>query len=416
MSATKWGPGAQFADVVAPAVQAQASGAALSYESVFGPSLPRNAGPAVTDRSAMMVPTVYGCLEKLGGAVGQLPLHQYRLATDGEREPVEPKSALWWLLNESPSPAWTAFSWKDWIVRCVALRGDQHTEIVRDRFGNILELIPHHPDRVVPTLKNRRLTYAVWDEDLNTVRGVDQDDMLHFTGYGFDGERSMSAIKWAARQAVANALGAANYMGKTVGEGGMPRISLEYPNKLDSDQAELLRKSFIEIYGSGDGAKLPLVMTQGGKAHELSISPVDLQLLESRSFDKGEISNVLGVPLVILGDTEKASSWGTGIEQIILGWVKFVIQPKLARWEEELNRKLFRRAGQFVEFNLAALLRGDTKTQSEAFRQSLGGPGTGDGWLTVNQVRRLLNMPRDPSPEADQLYRAPRDKGAAPAA
>jgi HK97 family phage portal protein len=134
-----------------------------------------------------------------------------------------------------------------------------------------------------------------------------------------------------------------------------------------------------------------------------------MEVMAARKMDKGEICEALGVPPIIIGDSEKTSSWGTGVEQVTLGWVRFSVQPMLARWEEEINRKLFRRAGQYVEFSLAALLRGDSKAQAEAYRAALGGPGTGDGWMPVNEIRKLQNLPPDPDPQANLIYRAPRD-------
>lgn len=382
---------------------------------IFGP-IGDNFGPAVTDSTAMQVGTVYSCLEKLGGATSQLPIHEYTLGLDGDRQRVTPNSALWWLLNESPDPRWTASAWKKWIVRCVKLRGDQHTEILRSRTGVPIGLKPHHPDNVQVRTVDGRLRYDVIDGETQRIYGVDQDDMLHFTGFGFDGERSVSAIKWAARSAVASELGAAKYMGKTITEGGMPRIALQYPNNMTPDAAKLLRESFVDIYGNGQGGKLPLVMVEGGSANVLSIKPVDLELLATRGFDKQTICEVMGVPPILIGNSEKTSSWGTGVEQITIGWLRFDIQPMLSGWEEELNRKLFRRAGRFVEFNTEALLRGDSKAQSDSFRAALGGPGTGDGWMSVNEVRKLKNLPKLADPEADKPFRAQRGTTANPPA
>ena len=368
-------------------------------------------GPAVTDSSALQVGTVYACLDRLGGVVSQLPLHEFTLGRDGERQRVSPPSPLWWMLNESPEPAWTASAWKQWIVRCVKLRGDQHTEIRRDRWGAVIGFVVHHPDNVQVRRVDGRLRYDCRDAETNRLYGVDQDDMLHFTGFGFDGVSSVSAIKWAARNAIAGELAAAAHVGATVTQGGMPRIALEYPNGVGGPQgARDLRQAYMDVYGAPGGGRLPLVLAHGGKAHELSISPVDLELLATRKLDKGTICEVMGVPPIIVGDSEKTSSWGTGVEQVMLAWVRFVIQPLLCGWEEELNRKLFRRAGRFVEASLGGLLRGDSKAQSEAFRAALGGPGTGDGWMAVDEVRSLLNMPKLGG-DAATIYRAPRDNG-----
>lgn len=372
-------------------------------------------GFAVNDRTAMQVSTVYACLTKIAGAVIQLPLNKYRFAQiDGEeaREQLA-RDSLWWLVNESPSPAWTAASWKEWIVRCVALRGDQHTEILRSRkasnYGDVIGFRIHHPDYVVTRRVGDRLAYDV--QDINTWEAytVDQDDMLHFSGFGFDGLRSISMIQHAARSGIGNALAAADYTGRSIGEGAMPQIALSYPNKMGKDQQALLRESFVATYGSGSGArKLPLVLTEGGAVKELSISPVDMQLLESRRFEREDICQALGVPPVLIGDNDKTSSWGTGIEQITLGFVKYTVKPHLARWEEELNRKIFRNAGPFLEFDLDELLRGDSQAQAEAFKSALGGPGSGDGYMTVNEVRRIKNLKPLPDPDFDKPFKAQR--------
>lgn len=368
------------------------TGGASQIEALFG-NFTAASGFQVTDRTAMQVSTVYACLTKLSGAVLQLPICHYREGADGNREEM-PKKRLWWLLNEQPDARWTSASWKEWIMRCVALRGDQFTEIVRTTPSSteIASLLPHHPDCVnVRTVQDDagalRLRYDVFDPYTGNAYGVDQDDMLHFAGFGFDGTRSLSVIQWAARQAVGNALAAADYSGRTIGQGALPQIALAYPNKMSPDQQQLLRDSFVATYGGTNSRKLPLILTEGANVKELSISPVDLQLLESRRFERDEICDAFGVPPVLLGSDAKTSSWGTGIEQITLGFVRWTIKPMLRRWQEELNRKLFRTAGQFVEFDLDELLAGDSKAQAEYYRAAIGGPGSGDGWMSVDEVR-----------------------------
>jgi len=372
-------------------------------------------GFAVTDRTAMAVSTVYACLSVIAGAVLQLPINQYRKEPSGERRLVE-NAPLWWLLNEEPHAMWTASAWKAWIVRCVHLRGDQHTQILRSSNrtgGQVIGLKPHHPDLVVPRLvpgqlgtNGHRLVYDTIDPYTGKMETIDQDDMLHFTGFGFNGLHSVSAIQWAAKQAIGNSLAAAEYTGRTIGEGAMPQIALEFTGKMNPEQAKQLRDSFVATYTGVGSRKLPLVLTEGGKVSQLSISPVDLQLIQARNYEKGDICEALGTPPILIGNSEKTSSWGTGIEQITLGFSKFKVVPMLTGWKEELNRKLFRNAGPFVDFDMSALLRGDSKAQAEAFRAALGGPGSGDGWMTPAEVRRSLNLPFVEG--SDQLFKAQR--------
>jgi HK97 family phage portal protein len=387
--------------------------------------IPSPSGFSVTDNTAMLVSTVYACLSKLSGAIQQLPLNKYRLKVtindDGEPEEERkqiPRDSLWWMLNESPAPAWTAASWKEWIVKCVNLRGDQHTEILRSRkgsnFGEPVGFKVHHPDNSKARRVGDRLVYDVKDIATGKVYTVDQDDMLHFAGFGFDGVSSLSAIQTAAKAGIGNALAAADYTGKSIGEGAMPQISIQYPNKMGQDQQTLLRNSFGATYNPDTGArKLPLVLTEGAKVQELSLSPVDMELLSSRRFEREDICQALGVPPVMIGESNGTSNWGTGVEQITLGFVKFTVKPHLTRWEEELNRKLFRNAGPFLEFDLDELLRGDSKSQAEADRASLGG-AQGPGYKTPNEVRRSHNLP--PIKGGDVLYTVEAKPAAAPAA
>lgn len=370
-----------------------------------------SAGFPVTERTAMQVSTVFACLSKISGAITQLPIQQYRLDSLGNRERMEP-TPLWWLLNESPDDAWTSASWWEWIVRCVAFRGDQHTEIRRKGAG-VAGFKIHHPDNCKPRRVGSRLVYDCFDPDIGRTYGVDQDDMLHFPGMGFDGKSSLSIISNAARQAIGNSLAASDFAGRSMGEGGMPKIAIGYPDEVDQEQVDFLHKSFTKTYGQGRGRNLPLVLSEGAKVEQLSIAPVDLELMALRKFEKSDICDAFGVPMVIIGDTEKATSWGTGIEQIVLGFVRFTIKPMLQRWEQELNRKLFRRAGQFVSFDLDAILAGDSKTQAEYFRSALGGPGTGDAFMKVNEVRRIKNLP--PVTGGDELFKATAKAAPSPA-
>ena len=80
---------------------------------------------------------------------------------------------------------------------------------------------------------------------------------------------------------------------------------------------------------------------------------------------------------------------GAGYEQQARDFVMHTLRLHLKRLEQELNRKLFPRDnGKFVRFDLSDLIEGDAKAQTDYNRDALGGPGTGQGWLTVNEVRR----------------------------
>jgi HK97 family phage portal protein len=104
----------------------------------------------------------------------------------------------------------------------------------------------------------------------------------------------------------------------------------------------------------------------------------------------------------MINETEKSTSWGTGIEQQSIGFVRYTLQPHLNRIEQEINRKLFRNNGYFCEFYTNAIMKGDTKARNESYQISLGG-NQQPGWVTINEVRKLENLP--PVDGGDELYR-----------
>jgi phage portal protein BeeE len=104
----------------------------------------------------------------------------------------------------------------------------------------------------------------------------------------------------------------------------------------------------------------------------------------------------------MIGAQETTSSWGTGIEQMSIGFIRWSLQPHLNRIRQELNRKLFRRASPFIQHKLSELLAGDSKSEGELRRQEVGG-SQGPGYKTINEVRADMNLPAIAG--GDVLYR-----------
>jgi len=357
---------------------------------LFG--VPRAAsGMAVNHESAMRVSASYACTTRIAGAISQIPCNQFERTANGRKQ-VE-NQPLWWMLNESPTAAFTAASMWEQVVSQMLLRESGFVYMPRNRAGDIKEMIPLPWDAVVPHREdNRRLGYSI-----NDVRrfGADQDDMLHFPGFGFDGLRARSVIQYAARNAVGNAMAMDEYSGRFFANGAHPSIVLSTEGKnLGQEQKESLREAFAAKYSGVDNAhRLPLVLTDGIKADTLSINAEDSQLLDARKFQVVDIARAFGVPPHLIGETSAATSWGSGLEEMTRAFMLYTIQPHLKRMEQELNRKLFRTQRYFLEFDRDAMLQGNSTAQSDNFRKALGGPGSGQGWMTADEVRRQKNLP-----------------------
>lgn len=350
----------------------------------------KNNGVHVSPNTAQRVSAVGACIGLIGGSVAGLPLHHYQKSDNG-RDRVK-NSAIWPLFNLSPIANWTAASMFEWFVRSNSLRGDAYAEIIRDRNGNVTALRPLHPDNVKVELKNDDLVYFITDPKGAKWYARYSDDVIHIPGNGFDGEKSLSVIAWDAKTAISNSLAADGLSVKFFENGGMPKHVFKAAGEMSEPQIELLRSLYTERYSGVNNAGKPMVLTEGLDVKEMSMSSVDAELLDSRKYSVIDIARAFRVPPVMIGAQDTSSSWGTGIEQMVLGFVKFTLQPYLTRIEQELNRKIIRNPEQFLEFELSGLLRGDSKAESEALRQARGG-SQGPGWMTVDEIRRIKNLP-----------------------
>ena len=373
-------------------------------------------GTTVSATSAMRVSAAAACVAKIAGALVSMPINEFSL--DGGAIPAMlPRNETWYLLNEQPSPQYTAASMWEGVSLAQLLRGDAFGLLRWRMNGSLREILPLPWGCVSPIrTPGEGVRYYVNSPAHGICTWVEPSDILHFPGLGFDDStmRSMSVIQFGARAAISNALAMDEYSGKFFEGGAHPSIILTSDKKMDEGQVRAMQAAFASRYaGLANAHRLPLVLTEGVSAKELSLSAEDAQLLEARKFQVMDIARAFGVPGFMINESTGSTSWGTGLESIGRAFVQYTLNPWLRKIEQELNRKLYpRNNGRFLEFQREALYEGDIKAQAEADRAALGGPGAGDGWKTMNEVRRARRLP--PIPGGDEIYRAPRDPGKKP--
>lgn len=367
---------------------------------------PSFAGPVVTPETAMRVTAVYSCVRLLAGAVATMPLHIYQRTADGRRRIDHD---MWWLLNQEASPRFTSSALWEFLISSLLLRGDGLGWLKRNRRGDIVEIEPLPRNRTIIEKKDGRLRYyASLDEG---YFGIDQDDVLHLPNVGFDGISSPSVIGLAAKQGIGLAMAAEEYSSRFFSNGARPDHVITMEKTPTQDQIDRIRDNWLKRHTGTANAHLPGMLVGGAKVEQITMSSEDAQLMESRQFQVVDIARAFGVPTWLIGAMDKSSSWGSGLEQMGLGFIIYTLQPHLTRCAQEINRKVLRDRSLFAEFNVSALLRGDAKTRAEYYKSALGGTQN-PGYMTPNEVRGKENLP--PIDGGDKLY-APEGKSNADA-
>lgn len=351
---------------------------------------------SVSERSAMQISTVYACVNLIGGAISSMPLTFYRRTAENEREAYKPDE--WWMLNEQPCTAWGAATAWEFATQALLLRGDSFWRIQRasERSAKIVGFEPLHPTTVQVRRVADRNVYDVSPQLAEQGGGkivtLDQDDVLHVPGPGYDGLRGMSQISGALKLSGGIALQADQYTHAFFANSARPDFVMEAPGVLNADQIKVIQSQIAERHGGATNGWRPMVLQGGLTIKPITITAQDAQLMETRKFGVEEICREMGVPPFMVGHNEKTTSWGSGVEQMSIGFVKYTLQRHLVKFEQEINRKVFRTARNFCEFNTAGLERGDIKTRFEAYRIAAGRAGEMP-WMGIDEIRRLENLP-----------------------
>ncbi len=170
-----------------------------------------------------------------------------------------------------------------------------------------------------------------------------------------------------------------------------PTGVLNFNTWLTSEQREIAKRELADKIGLGNGGK-PLILEGGTSWQNITLSPEDAQMLQSRAFSVEEICRMFGVPPHMVGHTEKTTSWGSGLEQQTLAFLQFTLRERLKRIEQAINKQLLtreeRQNGVYVSFNLESLLRADSQGRAKFYQVM-----TLIGAMTINEVRRLENLP-----------------------
>ena len=159
-----------------------------------------------------------------------------------------------------------------------------------------------------------------------------------------------------------------------------------------------LRQEVEQMYSGTRKAGRIMIGDDGIDFKAIGLSPQDSEFLASRKFTVEQIARFFGVPPQLIGVQDKQTL--NNYEQAGLQFLQLGILPWVVRFEQEVNRKLLNRAAAgrarpFLKVNTSAVVRANIEAQYRSF--SLGRQW---GWLSVNDIRRLIDM--DPiGPEGD---------------
>lgn len=363
----------------------------------FGWSFTNEAGVPVSHETALRLAAVYSCIHRLSASIAQMPLHVLRKDKDNKIVPGD-DLAISHLLSTEPNQWQTSYDWREMSQQITLSSGNGVTWIQRDRRGEPIGLKPLRDHQVSePQKGNVGWYYPIFDDENERFRALLPEDTVHIKAFTNRPHWGVSPIQYHA-ETIGLGLAAQKYGSQFFGNGGRPSgIIFDKTQNPTPNHRENLRKSWRDG-GVGKGGGRTAILHGDLQYTAITITPEEAQFLETRKYNRSEIAGIYNVPSHMINDLEKSTF--SNISEQALHFVRHSIMPWVIRWEQEFNRKLFttaeRKAGYYVKFNLAGLLRGTPKERAEFYHYALT-----DGWMNRNEVRVMEDM--NPEPDLDKF-------------
>lgn len=345
-------------------------------------------GQLVNEVTALSLSAVWACVNIISDTIAMMPLNVNKHLEPKGNEKA-PKHPIYKLLHDMPNREQTSFQWRKMMNVHRLLYGAGISRIEFDRTGTPIGLWPIPVWKVTPKrTSNNSLYYEYIDNGKETL--LQPWEVVVFTTLQLT-DKWMSPIA-VHRETIGAAMAVNDYGAKTFGSGINPSGILSGVSFADEDSEGSLRKKYKDCYSGMNGFSNLMILEDGVKFERIGLPPEDAQYLETRRFNISEIARIYGVPLYMLADHEKQTSWGTGIEEQKDGYITFTILPICTQEEQEYNTKLIKDDNFFTEHKTAGLLRGTLKSRMDAYQK-----GFAMSLYNPDDLRELENL--NPIPE-----------------
>lgn len=362
--------------------------------------------PTQYDDGRLSEVTYFACLKILSEAVAKLPLSLQRTSENGGVEDAV-NSPLYRTVKVRPNPFMTPSSFWEAMENNRNHYGNAYARIKRSAKG--VELFPLSSDCVTVYIpQDKRLSdahdifYRYTYPETGEQENFPSDDILHFkTSTTFGGvlgvavrdKLKMSLDGAKDSQKVLNDMYKNNMTAKAV-------VQYSGTQEVNSKLSQQFIKSLDDYaHGRNEASQTFIPIPYGTNVTPLNLRLADEQFLELRKYTALQIASAFGIKPNQLNDYEKASYANSEAQQ--LAFYAETMLSILKQYEEELNYKLLTdeqiAQGYRFKFNVAAVLRGDTKAQVESLCQ-----GISNGLYTPNEARRNLDLPSKPG--GDRIY------------
>jgi HK97 family phage portal protein len=343
------------------------------------------AGVPITPETALKNAAAYRCVNLIAGSIGSLPWNIKTIVAPNETADAV-DHPLWPLLKIRPNPWQTPQEFKKLMQMHVLLRGNGYALKVKSR-GATKMVIPLIGEMRVTQNDDFTLNYE-YHSPRGMVSQLTQDDVFHLRGPSLNGIIGVSALTYA-RESLGLGVTMDRHAGRLFRNRAALGGKLTSTAQLDETQRQDLKAALDKFRGSdAEETHKDLILEGGLDYTPIGMTSVDAQFIQTKEMSATDVCMFFGVPPYMVGLTTKTTSWGSGIEQMGIGFVAYTLQDHLTAWHETIRRDLQAPDDNttYVAIDPAGLVKGDLQTTIWAYAT-----GRQWGWYSADDVRAKLH-------------------------
>lgn len=356
--------------------------------SFLNPGAGNYSGVTVTESTALTLSPVWRAVSLIAQTLASCEVNSVQKFNDGTFEKVDS-----WVDDPAGGSGATRFEFWETVTVHLLLHGNAYLMHVYSENGTFMGLYPVHPLGVTVDVEDNQKRYKITLSD-GSFKYYNDATMTHIPALSLDGIMGVSPIQ-TARNSLGVAVAGERAAAKMFSNGSMIQGMVTPEEDVTPEEAQQIKESIdLKMQGWDNAGDIP-VINRKLKFTPWSMSNADAEFLSSRMFQVEEIARWFGVPPHLLMQTEKQTSWGSGVAEQNRGLSRTVLGPWARRIEDRVTKLL--PAGQTLVFDFAPLERPNPEQETELILRQIQG-----GLLTPNEGRAMLNRPS--APNGDQLF------------
>lgn len=354
-------------------------------------------------------------IDKIAGGIARLDLQVWDYSNPDSK--VRATDSAYARLLANPCAYMSTFAFKRWVASTYEIYGEAFALKLRDASGAVVSLIPMHPSRTtirrigpIPTAEEIAAGWRPGDEvfvfdggaGLSGTLEAGRSDVVAWRRYNANntmrGHSRMTKLRNTIFTEDASRRAANSFWTR----GARPTMVIEHPSAIrDAKQLGRLKTQWNSFNAGADRMGGTVILEEGAKAHVISLSPDEMQFIQTRMLSREEVCAGYDIPPPVVGILDKATY--SNINAQLLSVYKDVMPPRLEDLESQLDFDL---RGEFpnsenlrAEFGLDDILRGDFDARADAAVKLVN-----TAIMTPSEARQIFDLPRKDEQVSDKLY------------